>query len=264
MAKTYKYDIKTIKETDSFSSTYLLGDSIKEAEELLIKFSVYINNVTRAYSESTNIDRGDLFGDAVIALGKAKKDFDPKKSGEFTPYAKFIIVDAMNECVRKNKAIISTPVYISKAHKIIIRIKSLISNYTEMFEEIILDEKFDKFKIPPSVKNTILYNKELLNKASKRINITLVELINRAEFLPLITQENNIKKVTNNEELILTRLIVAEIFAVLNKNETIIAELIMNDKNISDICKILDRSNDWVKNRIKDIKSKAKQMLLKG
>jgi len=263
MKKLYKYDIKTIKETGSSPSTYLLGDSVEEAEELLMKFSGYINNVTRTYSEATGIDRGDLFGDAVIALGKAKKDFNPEKGGKFAPFAKFIIVDTLNECVRQNKAAVTTPVYINKAHKIIIRIKSLISNYTDVFEDILLDEEFDKFNIPTSVKITILYNKELLNKAANRANITLVELINRAEFLPLMIPEDDIKKVNDNEKTIFTKLIVTEIFAILNKNETIVAELIMNDKNISDICKILNKSTDWVKNRIKHIKNKTTRLLLK-
>lgn len=263
MNEKYKYDVKKIKETRS-SPKYLLGDSIKETEELLAEFTFYINNLARAYSESTNIDRGDFFGEAIIALGKAKADFDPKRGGEFAPFAKFIIVDAMNECVRINKAVVITPVYIDKAHKIIVRIKNVISNYTDSFDDVVFNNAFDKAKIPKSIKAAVLYDKNLLNRAAKRSKLTLVELIERAEFLPLVLQKDVTKEADGSDKPPLAKLIVGEILELLDDEETAVADLIMDDKNRSDICKLLSCSDDWVVNRIKAIRRKAKQALLRG
>ncbi len=261
MSELHKYSVEVIKKTKTYPK-HLLGNSIKEAEELLKEFSMYINNVTRAYSEVTKIDRGDLFGEAVIALGQAKRDFDSEKGWNFAPFAKFIIIDAMNEYVRKNKAIVSVPAYIDKAHKIIARIKSSIFNYTDSLEDILIDSKFDEFKIPESIKAAVLHDKELLSRAAKRSTITLEKLIARAEFLPLTLHENNSEKMDNGEGSILAKLLVGKILPLLNTDETEVARLIMRGKNKSEICDELNRHDDWVTNRIKAMHSKAKQMLL--
>lgn len=271
--ENYKYDVVDTNKSDNKIETqdtnfpqYLLGDSLKEAERVLAEFNTYINNVASAYAASSNIDKSEFFGDAIIALGKAKRDYTPDRGSVFIPYAKFIIVDSMNECVRKNKATVRIPIYINKAHKIILRIKVLIAGYAETIDDILFDTNFNWDKIPEVIRTKIIDDKILLERSSERAKITLKVLIDRAEYLPLmISTDIAVRELSSNnldEEHILAKLIVNEIKSLLNSDELDVANLIMEGKRKVEICELLDRSNTWTSKRIENIRNKAKLMVL--
>ena len=100
--------------------------NLKDIRKILSKFNKFMNRISSAYSCITNIDKHELFGEANVALIKSLNDFDNTRSISFDTYAKYIIVDALNEYVRQNKVIVSVPKYIARANQIINRIKKLI------------------------------------------------------------------------------------------------------------------------------------------
>src|SRR6056297_583566 len=115
----------------------LVDKSIIKTKELLGAFSDFINKITWSYFNMTGVDRAELFGEANLALLKAWDDFDELRGSSFKSYAKFIIVDALNEYIRSNKIVVSIPKYIARANQIINRFKKLLDYDDVRFHAII-------------------------------------------------------------------------------------------------------------------------------
>ncbi len=266
MGENYKYNVistKTLDEVDS--PKQLLGDNLKDAEELLLKFSAYINKMAGIYAASTSIDKGELFGEAVIALGKAKAEFDPTKSGEFAPFAKFLILDAMNECVKSNRTLVHTPSYINKSHNIINRIKNTIFKYTDDLDAILTDGIFRRIILPATTNEKVSGDIILLQRAAKRASISFIQLIERASVLPMIITTEESRELIDedtSQDTLIAKMLVDKIKLLLDKNELAVAELIMQDKTKEEICKYLGHSTLWVNNRIASIRGKVKRMVM--
>jgi len=95
---------------------YFLADTIREAEEVFRHFSSILNHLAFNFAISTGLQKSDLFGEGIIGLGKAKKDWDASRGSDFVAYAVFRIKDAMVEFVRNNHTIVKVPSYIKKAN----------------------------------------------------------------------------------------------------------------------------------------------------
>jgi hypothetical protein len=267
MGDNYKYNvisIKTSKEVDSHKQ--LLGNSLKDAEELLAEFSNYINKTAGIYAAYTNIDKGEFFGEAVIALGKAKSEFDLTKGGYFIPFAKFLILDAMNECVKSNRILVHIPSYIDKSHNIINRIKESIFKYTDDFDTVLIDPAFRKSILPKKINDSVYYDIVLLKRAAKRASITFKQLVNRALVLPtIVITEDNCESIEGDtsQDAIIAKMVVNKIKLLLDDDELTIAELIMEDKTKEEMGTILKHTNLWINNRIKAIRRKVKMMIIR-
>ncbi len=265
MGKSYKYDVlsskKTTKEVDSVFPKYFLGNTTKEASALLNQFEPYINSVASTYSSATNIEKSDYFIEGVEALAKANKDFNPDKGLEFAPYAKFIIVDAMNEFLRKNRAVVQVPAYINKVNKIIYRIKKALNGNENDWFEIVFK---GKGVIPKNREETLNHDKKLFKNAAVRAKITCKQLADRAEFLPttpeLSVVDNNISDEMDHDKL-MARILVDKVMPKLNSEERIIAELIMLDLNNSEIAKLIKKSDVFVASKLKNIRKKTLKMI---
>lgn len=265
MGKNYKYDVisskKTTKEVDSVFPKYFLGNTTKEASALLSQFEPYINSVASTYSLATNIEKSDYFIEGVEALAKANKDFDPNKGLMFAPYAKFIIVDAMNEFLRKNRAVVQVPAYINKVNKIIYRIKKSLAGDENNWFEIMFE---GKGIIPKNRKEVLNHDKKLFENAASRAKITCKQLADRAEFLPttpeLSAVDNSISSEMDHDK-VMARILVDKVMPKLNSEEQIIAELIMLDLNNSEIAKLIKKSDMFVADKIKNIRKKALKMI---
>ena len=266
MGDNYKYNVISIKTSEEINShKQLLGNSLKDAEELLAKFSNYINKITGIYAASTSIDKGEFFGEAVIALGKAKSEFDLTKGEHFIPFAKFLILDAMNECVRSNKTLVHIPSYINKSHNIINRVKKSIFKYTDDFDTVLIDSVFRRSILPKEISNSVRCDIVLLERAAKRASITFKQLVERALVLPtIIITEDNCESIEEdtNQDAIIAKMVVDKIKLLLDEDELAIAELIMDDKTKNEMCTILGHTNFWVNNRIKAIRRKVKMMIM--
>lgn len=262
----YKVHVSTKKVNSDMHEfpQYFLGDSAKEAEEVFSKFKKYLNSLASSYHHITGIEKSELFGDGVLALGKAKRDFDEHRCGSFKDYAIFLIVDAMNECVRLNRSSIKVPSYINKSHKILNRIKKIVtgSKYSllDVFESDVRSWNLTKHKISELIKD-----KELIENAAQRAKISVNILIERSEFLPYILPEDDIltEKFSSGDEQLLNRLIVSKMFSIMNEDEIEIASLLMEDMNKSDICAKLNKSITWVNSKIDSIRLKSLKILEK-
>jgi RNA polymerase sigma factor (sigma-70 family) len=262
--RKYQFEVITSKDATSSVSTefpeFLLGNSLLEAEETLAEFETYVNNIAGLYAYSSDgiIDKSDFFGEAILALGRAKKDYNPKL-GEFIPYAKFLIIDALNEYARRNRVLINIPSYVNKTNIIINRIKSRLSAFTSSPRKFLKDSNYKKYNIPKDVANKTEKDKELIARAAKRAKISYEELLDRSEFLPIVELEtdytfNHAIEAPYNQ--ILAKLVVDGVMPHLSNNECLVAELLMDGKNKKEICRILERSNSWVISRINSIKRK--------
>lgn len=234
--------------------------NITKTKELLKEFSGFINAITWSYFNITGVDRAELFGEANVALLKACDDFNALRGGSFTAYAKFIIVDALNEYIRVNKISVSIPRYISRANLIINRLKKALNNEEDLFSAVIngdtpVEELEDK----------VVDELILLQSAAKRAGTSVVELVSRSEFLP----SNNVDPIVIEEVItddckekeILTKLLVKQIQSFLTEDELLISNLLMEGENANSISTKLNKSYKWVKNRIKSIRIKAVKYL---
>lgn len=265
MGKDYKYDVISSKQTEEGKSAFpqhFLGNSAKEAEETLKAFEFYLNNLANAYASAVNsIDKSDFFIEGVEALAKAKRDFDPNRGVEFAPYAKFLIVDAMNECVRVNRAVVQLPTYLNKANRIIYRVKILLGAYEDQWFQILFEEDG---KMPETVRKPLEHYKRMLENSAKRAKITCKQLAERAEFLPSVMLDDDVSEELNadiNHDEIMAKLVVDKIMPMLTKDEQIVAELIMQDLNKREISKIIGKSDMYVADKLNSIKRKVLKMI---
>lgn len=269
MSKEFKYEIVTTVDSKSNNEClprYLLGETLIDAEKTFKDFESYINNISNIYSVTSGINKSEFFGEAIIALGRAKKEFN-KKLGDFIPFAKFLIIDGMNEYVRENRALVKIPSYINKANIVINRLKADINSFVHEPKDILYVDNYNDYNIPDDIIEKIKYNKEILNKAAKRACITYDELLKRAEYLPLVISENDsLNELASNttHDSLVAKIIVDNIMPSLTDEEKLIAELIMEDKNRKEIGEILRRSDDWILNRIAKIKRKVTKNILVG
>jgi len=264
--KGYKYNYEVVKteeiiaycENDAYPE-YLLGETLDEAEATFKEFSVYINRLARFYSIISGIDRAEFFGEGIIALGKAKRDYN-KKMGAFSPYARYIVSDAMNEVIRKNRTVVKIPSYIYKANKIVNKIKKIVNEYvTNGNFDYILYADITHIGLPEDVVNEVNANKFLIERAAERASTTYDELLNRACQLPLVMKfETDELDVVNCDDTYMSlpiKLFVKEIMVFLSKDEQTVAKLIMEDKDKSEISKITGNTRYWVNQRMESIKS---------
>jgi len=264
MGDNYKYDVISTKIPEEVD-TPLLGDNLKDAEELLAAFSVYINKMSGIYAASTNVDKGEFFGEAILALGKARSEFDPEKSGEFMPFAKFLILDSMNECVKANKAWVHVPSYVDKSHNIINRIRTSIFKYTEDLDTVLNDAKFRKTILPALVNDEVNLDITLLKRAAVRASITFEQLVERALVLPMLVTtdiSSELIEEDTSQDALIAKLIVDKIKLLLDEDELAVADLIMQDRTKEEIGEILAHTPLWVNNRIKSIRRKVKRMVM--
>lgn len=260
----YQYTLISTKSSDDKSNVdiefprYFLGSTIEEAQDTFNAFKSYINNISIAYSGLVqNISKDDLFSECVFALAKAKKDFDSKRSSDFKAYAKYIIVDALREYIRKNRAIVQVPSYINKANITIVKLKKLLNN-SSLWYDLVFNRE--------DVTEEIDHHKKILLSAAKRAKITSEQLVERAEFLPVVnTEEQTIdgsESPYDETESILAKVVVDKIFTSLSEDEKVVAELTMQDLNKTEIAKTIGRSIQFVDDKLKAIKSKVLEMII--
>lgn len=266
MGKSYKYDVIGSKKAEKDKSAlpqYFLGETAKEAEETLKQFESYLNNQASAYTSAVpSIEKSDFFIEGVEALAKAKRDFDPTRGVEFAPYAKFLIIDAMNECVRVNRAVVQLPTYLSKANRIIYRIKILLGDLEDTWFQILF-EKDDQ--IPEKVRKPLIHYRQMLENSAERAKITCLQLAERAEFLPSIVLDENVSEHEftdeSNHNEVMAKIVVDKIMPLLTTDEKVVAKLIMKDLNKVEISKIIEKSDTYVGQKLKSIKRKVLKMI---
>ena len=232
--------------------------NVLETKKVLKKFNGFMNRVSRVYSCITGVDKYELFGEANTALLKAVSDFDSTRSTSFATYAKYIIVDAMNEYIRQNKVIVSIPKYISRANLIINRIKKLVDYNDDAFFAL-----YTGADTPQS--EEIRHQLKLLENAATRAKITVPALVERAEFLPATTDGayilDEVYNETDIQKKLMAKLFVHQIRQNLTENELLIVDHLMDGMSILEISKKLDMPYSKVNKTITLIREKVLTLL---
>ena len=181
----YKFDIINqipLKKIEDMPK-YFLADTSIEAEDIYRKFEKTLNNFAYSYSIVTKINKADLFGESLIGLARAYRDWDPSRSDNFEVYAKFVIKDTLNEFVRSNCAIVSIPSYIKKAGNNLKKIKTVCEIYDIDWKKIVIDQNFPKnMESSNKIKCKNLIN--TIMKAADRYGIDYEKFIDRIDFIP--------------------------------------------------------------------------------
>jgi RNA polymerase sigma factor (sigma-70 family) len=245
----YKYDVlkqTVVHETEEMPA-YFIADTQEEAEKLYEDYSKILNGLSYTYSQSTGIEKSDLFGEALIGLGRAYRDFDPKRSNNFKNFAILKIKDALNEYTRKNSTSISVPAYIKNANSKINKLKELLNkDYIGDLNNLPKNENIEKLI-------------KLLENIAERAGIETSKLLERAEFIPsnVIYDDNYITNFSNQvEEETEKILMVRQLLDSMDETERAIAEGIMNGKTYEEIAQEHNKTAPWVIYKIKKFKER--------
>lgn len=260
MENNYEVISTSIDNTEEEFYKYLLGETLQEAEQVYNEFKPYITKMAKIYAKYSNIDQYDLFGEAILSLGRAKKKYNAKL-GHFTPYAKFYIIDGMNECIRKYNHVVTIPSYIYKTNLILTKLKNILNNYNNINnEEILYTDDYSKLNVSLNDKKLIKYYKYLLNKKAINLKLTYEELLEELNYLPNISLYDENQQTINNYNNIIYKIIIDELKNTFTTTELQVANLLMEGMKKYEIMKELNKSDSWVENRMLSIKHK----LIKG
>jgi RNA polymerase sigma factor (sigma-70 family) len=270
----YKFDIITqtvLKKTEDMPK-YFLADTPEEAESIYYRFEKTLNAFAYSYSIATNINKGDLFGEALIGLARAYRDWDPARSDNFIMYAKFVIRDTLNEFVRSNSAIISVPAYIKKANANLKKIKAICEELGIDWKIVIVEQTTpeDVDSICGMFSNGIDKCLDLaknISLAAKRAKVDYEKFIERIEFIPEdIEYVDQIPPEVHkrDSEMIEAAIVVDKLKEHMTEQELLICEGIMLDKSFDEIGSSLGKSKSWVSGKLKGLKKRIVSMMEEG
>jgi len=263
----FKYDVVKDSPVGAYEELpkCFLAETSEEAEKLYKDYYALLNNLSYTYSISTNIDKSDLFGEALIGLARANRDFDSTRSDNFKTFAIYKIKSALNEYVRKNSRSVTMPAYVRNANRHIMLLKSAFEMHNleiralqEAFESGSLDLSWAK-ESPFKEKLLSLFDK--LVKAAKRASISVKELVDRAEYVPTDVPYNEhatcSEMIGDDNELHMIMLI-EDLKKKLTATEIRICEGIMEDKSYREIAKEFGNKASWVNYKLEKIREKLK------
>jgi RNA polymerase sigma factor (sigma-70 family) len=264
----YKFDIitQTVLKKSEDMPTCFLADTPKEAENIYNQFEKTLNHFAYSYSISTNINKSDLFGEALIGLARAYRDWDPSRSDNFEVYAKFVIRDTLNEFVRSNSAIISVPAYIKKAHSNLKRVKAICEEHNIDWVAFVIDQQIpNDMHMESALKCSKLVGNIIL--AAERAKVDYVKFVERIEFVPedieYVEQiPHEVHK--RDSETLEAAIIVEKLKEYMTEQELLICEGIMLDKSFDEIGVSLGKSKSWVSGKLKALKERILSMMEEG
>ena len=264
----YKFDImtKTVVKKPEEMPAYFLADTAEEAESIYLRFNKILNNFAYSYAMSTKLNRMDLFGEALIGLARAYRDWDPERSENFATYAKFVIRDALNEFVRENLTMVSVPSYIKKANANLKNIKSICANYDIDWEILVFDQEVpQKLSMSDAVKCT--KSVENLIKAAERAKVEYVKFVERIALVPEdieYVDQTPFEVHKRDSEMCEAAMIVEKLKEHMDKYELSICTGIMEDKSFDEIGKEMGKSKSWVSGKLKGLRERIISMMEEG
>jgi RNA polymerase sigma factor (sigma-70 family) len=264
----YKFDVITQTVLKKYEDMPLcfLADTPKEAENIYNKFEKILNHFAYSYSISTKINKADLFGEALIGLARAYRDWDPSRSDNFQVYAKFVIRDALNEFVRNNSAIIVVPAYIKKANSSLKKIKAICNEYDIDWQNMITNQDITNKMRSGDVSKCTNYISNIIS-AADRAGVDYNKFIDRIEFIPEDTEyveQISYETHKRNSETMEAAIIVDKLKAHMTQQELSICEGIMLDKSLDEIGENLGKSKSWVSGKLGALKKRILSMMEDG
>jgi RNA polymerase sigma factor (sigma-70 family) len=261
----YKFDVisQTILKKAEEMPEYFLADTPIEAENIYGRFEKILNNLAYSYSISTGINKSDLFGEALIGLARAYRDWDPSRSDNFEVYAKFVIRDTLNEFVRSNSAIISVPAYIKKANSNLKNIKSICEEHNVDWKTFVIEREVSK---KMNMENALKCSKLIGNiiSAAERAGVPYEKFVERIETIP--SDMEYVEQIPHevhkrSSEMLEAACIVEKLKEYMTEQELLICEGIMLDKSFDEIGISLGKSKSWVSGKLRKLKKKILSMM---
>lgn len=260
----YKYDIvskKSVKKAEDMLP-YFLADTPQEAEIIYNKYSKLLNMLASKYAIATNIPKSDLFGEALIGLAKACKNWDSSRSSDFKIYAIYRIKDALNEYVRNNISVVPVPSYIKKSNSHLNEIKSICSRYNIDEHVILIDQDIpDNLRETDAIRLTSLVL--FLIRAAERAGVEYGAFIDRIRTLPqnmVLNDINNDFDECLYEQKMEATLTVNRLKSMMDPTMLTICDGIMADKSLEEIGKELGCSKANVSNKLKLFRKSVEQV----
>lgn len=262
----FKYDIihKTSIDTYEKLPKFFLADNSVEAEKLYIKFSNLLNSISYTYSIISGIPKSDLFGEALLGLARANRDWNTIYDSNFKTYATFRIKDILNEYIRRNAQIVIIPSYIKKASILLNKIKNLLKEFeidSDDIYKIVTTVNFENINIPNRQKRVCKKMIETLKAAATRAKVDYTKFIERIECLPInitIDNQTEIKFQKFNDKELDAAILVEKLKRYMNKDEITICNGIMVGLTYKEIGIefIPNKSDAWVAKQIKNLRKK--------
>lgn len=235
---------------------FFLANTASEAEDIYEQFSSLLNVLAKNYSEATGIPVQDLFGEGLIGLGRAYRDWDPKRGG-FRSYATFRIKDAIIEMIRDHTAIVKVPTNMRKAQAMLNRLKLACEQIDVPYKEVINDTLMP-YSIPIKQKRYLLQLVGALIEYGRNAGTNdLYKFIEKLENLPEevdFSEEISTEAQDRNQQMLEAALVVGKLKKFMDTEEIAICEGIMEDKTYEEIGKDLGKSKSWVSDKLKKLK----------
>jgi len=266
----FKYGIVKESSVESYEEfpKYFLANTLEEAENLYKDNYSLLDNISYTYSSFSNIPKSDLFGEALIGLARANRDYDSERKGaKFKTFAIYKIKTVLNEYVRKNSSIVTVPAYIKHASRHYELLKSIFKSCDNdllecCFESDKLDIEIDTLG---TLKPKAVEAFEKLKSAATRANISIKELVERIKFMPIeITYDEylNPEDLLRSEEDRLNMILFVEnLKFYLTDIEKEIVECIMDGMPYNKIAKKFNRSTPWISQKLNVIREKLEEKL---
>ena len=264
----YKFDVITqtvLKKSEDMPACFL-ADTPIEAENIYKQFEKILNHFAYSYSISTGISKADLFGEALIGLARAYRDWNPDRSDNFEVYARFVIRDTLNEFVRSNSAIISVPSYIKKANSNLKRVKAVCEEHNVDWRTFVIEREVPN---EMNMENALKCSKLIGNliSAAERAGVDYAKFVERVELVPedmeyIDQTPPEIHK--RDSETLEAAIIVEKLKEHMTEQELLICEGIMLDKSFDEIGADLGKSKSWVSGKLKALKKRIISMMEDG
>jgi RNA polymerase sigma factor (sigma-70 family) len=256
----FRYDI--VKQSSGSSAEnlplYFLGDTLQEAEDTYSRFSGLLNSLAYSYAQTTGIYKGDLFGEALVGLAVAKRDWDPDRSSSFRTYAIFRIKDRLHEYIRKNLNDVTVPSYVLKSYRHIQELRSMCEWAEAHAHDCIIDKEIpEELEYDDALRFDELIN--FLENAAARAKVSYETYIDRVSSLPeeVDHEDQEAAKMSARQiEMLEAALVVEKLKEIMDEEERIICDGIMKDMTYAEIGNLLGKSRPWVSKKLEGLKDK--------
>jgi len=240
---------------------YFLADSAEEAEKTYNDFKGILNKIAHTYAVSTGLPKSDLFGEGLIGLARARRDWDKTRGSVFKAYAIFRIKDAMMEYVHANISSVSIPSYLRKAQSNYNNLLRLCTLY-DIDRQVAEDGKSSPRDLPEKERESFNKSVHNIKRAAKRAGLSYKDLVERVSMLPKnVTYNENILHVesTRDIEKIEAMITVEKLKERMTEEEIAICDGILAEKSLKEIGKCFGKSGSWVSNKIAQLRNRLRE-----
>ena len=232
-----------------------LADTPEEAEALYKKYADLLNGLAYSYAISTGLQKVDLFGEALIGLGRAYRDWNPNRSDNFKVYALYRIKDALNEFARDNVTSVTVPAYIKKSHSHVVELKEIFNKNNIVVDGTLLSGVVKNITYKADRDRSVYLINKIIN-AADRAKTPHNKFVKRIEHIPQDCTFEDLSCSYEYEDEIETALVVEKLKTYMDSTELLICQDIMGGVSYEEIGKKFGKHKVWVRRKLDKLSSK--------